>query len=76
MGIEKAIGRVQVSLGSNKIIDLVGNIREVHDADLIYQGEQLYSEDADALLQVKYEELSDATIYNGVFNVLVDDSIL
>ncbi|NOR58665.1 MAG: hypothetical protein GQ474_09100 [Sulfurimonas sp.] len=76
MQSEEAIGRVQVMLGTTKIIDTNGNVREVSDADSIYHGEQLCSEDADVLLQVKYEALSDATTYNGVFNVLVDDSVL
>ena len=76
MQSQEAIGRVQVMLGTTKIIDTNGNVREVSDADSIYHGEQLCSEDADALLQVKYEALSDATTYKGVFNVLVDDSVL
>jgi hypothetical protein len=76
MQSQEAIGRVQVMLGATKIIDTNGNVREVSDADSIYHGEQLCSEDSDALLQVKYEALSDATTYNGVFNVLVDDSVL
>ena len=76
MQSQEAIGRVQVMLGTTKIIDTNGNVREVVDADSIYYGEQLCSEDSDTLLQVKYESLADATTYNGVFNVLVDDSVL
>ncbi|WP_373002070.1 hypothetical protein [Sulfurimonas sp.] len=73
---EEAIGRVQVMLGTTRIIDINGNSREVSDADSIYHGEQLCSEDEDALLQIKYEALSDTTTYNGVFNILVDDSVI
>ncbi len=76
MDIEKAVGMVQVSLGSNNIIDKNGNIREVNDADLIYHGEQLYGADMHSLLQIKYAEIVEPAIYNGIFSVLVDDSVM
>ena len=75
MNSTEAIGRVQVLLGNANIVDVKGNVREVSDADLIYHNEQLCSDDADTLLQVKYEALSESTNYNGLFNVLVDDSV-
>jgi hypothetical protein len=58
-----------------QILGKDGVVREVTAGDHIYEGDQLISADAQAVVAVKYLALSKATTYEGVFNILVNDSI-
>jgi len=76
MSTAKVIGKVQVSLGNVKIVDAEGKLREINYEDFLYEGEQLYSDNPNALFQIKYLNLSEATVYEGVFKVLANGSVI
>nr|WP_321265407.1 Ig-like domain-containing protein [uncultured Sulfurimonas sp.] len=76
MATTKLIGRVEVSIGDVKIVDVNGNLRGADYGGLMYEGEQVYSADANALFQIKYLSLPEATAYDGVFRVLADGSVI
>jgi len=76
MATGKVIGQIQVSVGNVKIIGLDGVVREPAYDGLVYEGEQIISVDPDALFQVKYSALPEATAYDGVFRVLTDGSVI
>ncbi|MCW8895093.1 VCBS domain-containing protein [Sulfurimonas sp.] len=76
MASGKTIGQVQVSEGSVKIIGIDGVAREPAYDGFIYEGEQIISVDPEALFQVKYTALPEATAYDGIFRVLTDGSVI
>ena len=85
MANAKVIGQIQVNNESGqildpdthvKIIDVNGEARLAGYGDFIYEGEQLYCDNEDVTLQVKYTALEDATVYEGVFRVLADGSVI
>ena len=76
MATGKVIGRVEVSQGKVRFVDTEGNFRDSGYEGLMYEGEQIYSDDPSALFQIKYEALPEATAYDGVFRVLADGSVI
>jgi len=76
MATGKVIGRVEVSVGNVRIIDVNGNLRDAGYEGLMYEGEQIYSDDVNALFQIKYLALPEATSYDGIFRVLADGSVI
>jgi len=76
MATGKVIGRVEVSVGNVKFVDAEGNLRDSGYEGLMYEGEQIYSDDPSALFQIKYDQLPEATAYDGVFRVLADGSVI
>ncbi|EDZ62149.1 hypothetical protein SMGD1_0001, partial [Sulfurimonas gotlandica GD1] len=76
MATGKVIGRVEVSTGNVKIVDVNGNLRDTGYEGLMYEGEQIYSDDVNALFQIKYLALPEATAYDGIFRVLADGSVI
>ncbi|MDA3908314.1 MAG: hypothetical protein PF437_04445 [Sulfurimonas sp.] len=76
MATGKVIGRAEVSIGNVKIVDVDGNLRDSGYEGLMYEGEQIYSDDPDALFQIKYTQLPEATAYDGIFRVLADGSVI
>lgn len=76
MATGKVIGRVEVSIGNIKIVDVDGNLRDAGYEGLMYEGEQIYSDDVNALFQIKYLALEEATAYDGIFRVLADGSVI
>ena len=76
MATGKVIGRVEVSLGKVRFVDTEGNFRDGGYEGLMYEGEQIYSDDPNALFQIKYLALPEATAYDGVFRVLADGSVI
>jgi len=84
MSNSKVVGIIQVSingeLNSNisnvKIIAVDGSTRIAEYGGLIYEGEQLLSDNGDSLFQVKYLALKTAVAYDGVFTVLSDASVI
>jgi len=76
MATGKVIGRVEVSIGNVRFVDTEGNLRDSGYEGLMYEGEQIYSDDPNALFQIKYLELPEATAYDGIFRVLADGSVI
>jgi VCBS repeat-containing protein len=76
MATVKVIGRVEVSVGNVRIVDVDGNLRDTGYDGLMYEGEQIYSDDVNALFQIKYLALPEATAYDGIFRVLADGSVI
>ncbi|EHP31399.1 hypothetical protein SMGD1_2877 [Sulfurimonas gotlandica GD1] len=73
---ENIIGKVHISVGDVRIVDVEGNLRNVSSQDILYDGEQIYSNDADALFQVNYLGLEEISTYSGAFRILADDSVV
>jgi len=76
MATGKVIGRVEVSAGNVKFVDVNGVAREAGYEGLMYEGEQVYSDDPGALFQIKYLALPESTSYDGIFRVLADGSVI
>ncbi|WP_373035517.1 VCBS domain-containing protein [Sulfurimonas sp.] len=76
MATGKVIGRVEVSVGNVKLVDVNGVTREPGFGGLMYEGEQIYSDDPNALFQIKYLALPESTAYDGIFRVLADGSVI
>ncbi|MDF1877873.1 VCBS domain-containing protein [Sulfurimonas sp. SAG-AH-194-L11] len=83
MSNAKVVGIIQVSINGEtnsdianvKIVGLDGSVRLATYNGLIYEGEQIVSDDAEVLFQVKYLALKTAIVYEGVFTVLSDSSV-
>ncbi len=76
MATGKIIGQIEVSSGNVKIIGSDGIVREPVYGGFLYEGEEVISNDANALFQVKYMTLPEATAYDGVFKILADGSVV
>ncbi|EDZ61126.1 vcbs repeat domain protein, partial [Sulfurimonas gotlandica] len=76
MATGKVIGTVQVSVGNVRLVDTEGNLRDATYDGRMYEGEQIYSDDPNALFQIKYSQLPEATAYDGIFRVLADGSVI
>jgi VCBS repeat-containing protein len=77
MAATNAIGRIEVaSIGNTKIIGIDGVARDVTYEGLVYEGEQIVSDNPDTLFQIRYFALPEATAYSGVFAVLADGSVI
>ena len=76
MATSNIIGKVQVALGNVKIVAVDGSVRDAVVGDALYEGEQIISADPEALFQVHYTALPEATTYSGVFKVLADGSVV
>ncbi|RXJ81247.1 Ig-like domain-containing protein [Arcobacter sp. F2176] len=62
-------------LNGIQVIGTDGVIREVKVGDYIYEGENIVSTNPQATVEVKYLALSKVVTYDGVFNILVDNSV-
>ncbi|MFT5662334.1 MAG: hypothetical protein ACI9TV_002984, partial [Sulfurimonas sp.] len=69
------IGKIQDVLGDVRIVAVDEMVRDAVNDGLVYEDERIVSSDPDALFQIKYSELSEATVYAGVFDVHVDSSV-
>ena len=74
--IQVAIGSVKSTEGNIKVIGVDGVVRNAVYGDIVYEGEQIVSNDADALFQIKYLKLPEATAYEGIFNLLAEGSVI
>ena len=63
------------SNGDIQIIGIDGVARDVSAGDIIYEGESVVSTQPNASVEVKYDALGDVSVYEGVFDVLVDSSV-
>ncbi|MDD2781798.1 VCBS domain-containing protein, partial [Sulfuricurvum sp.] len=71
----KVVGIVKSIIGTVQVIDKNGSIRTLEVGGYLYEGEKVISDDAKALLQIKYLEFPDIKNYTGVFTILVDNSV-
>ena len=71
----KVIGTVLNVRGDVQILDASGMARTAVVGDSIYAGESIVSNENDTFIEVKYLALEESTIYEDVFNVLVDASV-
>ena len=77
MATGKVIGKIEVaSIGSVKIVGADGVMRDAAYEGLMYEGEQFVSNNPETLFQVRYLALPEATVYEGVFGVLADGSVI
>lgn len=76
MSSNNVLGKIQVSLGDVKIVAADGNTRDAVFDGLLYEGEQILSTDPEAMFQIKYSALPEATVYTGEFNVHPDSSVV
>ena len=76
MAAGKMIGKIEVTEGDIKLIGADGVVREPAYDGFVYEGEQVISADPQALFQIKYIALPDATAYDGIFKILADGSVV
>ena len=76
MAAGKVVGQIQVTQGNIKIISSDGVVREPAYGALMFENEQVVSNDPNALFQIKFLALPEASAYDGVFRILADGSVL
>ena len=76
MATGRIIGQIEVASGDITIIGTDGLTRAPEYGGYVYEGEQVVSNDPEALFQVKYSALPEATAYDGVFRILADGSVI
>lgn len=76
MATGKIIGQIQVSEGDVKVVGLDGVVRVPAYDGFIYEGEQVVSADPEALFQIKFTTLPEATAYKGAFRLFGDGSTM
>ena len=84
MSNSKVIGTIQVAIGgetvsnieSVEIISPDGSVRTAGYGEFVYEGEQIISNDTSTLFQIKYLALAEPVVYEGVFTVLADGSVI
>ena len=73
----KVIGKVLVaSIGKAEIVSPDGSVRDAVYGSLVYEGEQIVSNDPTTLFEIKYLGLPEPSVYEGVFGVLADGSVV
>ena len=75
MADQKIVGKILNVTGNVKIIDANGEERVAVAGGVIYAGGRIVSTDDDATIEVKYTSLEESTVYEDVFDVLVDSSV-
>jgi hypothetical protein len=70
MATGKIVGQIQVTEGNIKIVGIDGVVREPVYGSFMYEDEQIISDDAGALFQIKFLALPEASAYTGVFRIL------
>ncbi|MBE0514038.1 Ig-like domain-containing protein, partial [Sulfurimonas sp.] len=76
MASGKVIGQIEVTKGSIKIVGVDGVVREPGFEGFLYENEQVISNDPDALFQIKFLALPEASAYDGAFRILADGSVI
>ncbi len=76
MATGKVIGQIQVTQGNIKIVGVDGVVRNPVYEGFMYEKEQIISNDPDALFQIKFLALPEASAYDGVFRILADGSVI
>ncbi len=76
MAAGKVVGQVQVTQGNIKIVGADGVVREPVYGGFMFENEQVVSNDSNALFQIKFLSLPEASAYDGEFKILADGSAL
>lgn len=76
MAAGKVVGQVQVTQGNIKIIGADGVVRVPAYGSLMFENEQVLSNDPNALFQIKFLALPEASAYDGEFRILADGTAL
>ncbi|MDT8338620.1 MAG: cadherin repeat domain-containing protein [Sulfurimonas sp.] len=76
MATGKVVGQIQVTQGNIKVVGADGVIREPVYGGLMFENEQIISNDPNALFQIKFLALPEASAYDGVFRILADGTAL
>ncbi len=76
MAAGKVVGQVQVTQGNIKIVGADGVVREPVYGGYMFENEQVVSNDSNALFQIKFLSLPEASAYDGEFKILADGSAL
>lgn len=76
MATGKVIGQIQVAEGNIKVIGVDGVVREPKYSGYVFENEQVVSSDPNALFQIKFLALPEASAYDGIFRVLADGSVV
>ncbi|MFA5453906.1 MAG: hypothetical protein WC272_01150, partial [Sulfurimonas sp.] len=76
MAAGKVVGQIQVTQGNIKVIGVNGAVRESGYEGYIYENEQVVSNDPNALFQIKFLALPEASAYDGIFRILADGSVI
>ncbi len=76
MATGKVIGQIQVAEGNIKVIGVDGVVREPKYSGYVFENEQVVSNDPNALFQIKFLALPEASAYDGIFRVLADGSVV
>ncbi len=76
MATGKVIGQIQVTQGNIKIVGVDGAVRKPGYEGYMYENEQVISNDSDALFQIKFLALPEASAYDGIFRILADGSVI
>ena len=74
MAAGKVVGQVQVTQGNIKIVGADGVVREPVYGGYMFENEQVVSNDSNALFQIKFLALPEASAYDGEFKILADGS--
>lgn len=76
MATGKVVGQIQVTKGTIKVVGVDGVVREPSYNGYMYENEQIVSNDPNALFQIKFLALPEASAYDGVFRILADGSVI
>ncbi|MDQ1268676.1 MAG: hypothetical protein QG560_1319, partial [Campylobacterota bacterium] len=76
MATGKVVGQIQVTQGNIKVVGVDGAVREPGYEGYIYENEQVISSDSNALFQIKFLALPEASAYDGIFRILADGSVI
>lgn len=76
MATGKVVGQIQVTEGNIKIVGIDGIVREPGFEGFVYENEQVISNDPNALFQIKFLALPEASAYDGIFRILADGSVI
>ncbi|MDT8339306.1 MAG: Ig-like domain-containing protein, partial [Sulfurimonas sp.] len=76
MATGKVVGQIEVTEGNIKIVGVDGAVREPGFEGFLYENEQVISNDPEALFQIKFLALPEASAYDGVFRILADGSVI
>lgn len=76
MATGKVVGQIQVTQGNIKVVGVDGTVREPGYEGYMYENEQVVSNDPNALFQIKFLALPEASAYDGIFRILADGSVI
>lgn len=69
MSTAKVVGSVKSSTGHIQIVSLEGTVRDALEGSLIYLGDKIVSDDANANVEIKYLALADSITLTDVISM-------